>query len=123
MCTGCAPLLEPLSSGLDYSSFLYVIHSSAMYHTMLTHLKMPANTYLVDVYTVHAASAMAANTVLRSVVAAVLPLAGQQMYQKLGYGWGTSLLGFISFLLIPIPILFLKYGERLRKHPRFQVKL
>jgi hypothetical protein len=84
---------------------------------------MPANTYLVDVYTVHAASAMAANTVLRSVVAAVLPLAGQQMYEKLGYGWGTSVLGFVSLIMIPIPLLFLKYGERMRTHPKFQIKL
>jgi hypothetical protein len=82
---------------------------------------MPANTYLVDVFTVHAASAMAANTVLRSVVAAILPLAGPTMYAKLGYGWGTSVLGFISLLMIPIPFIFLKYGERMRT--RFQLKL
>jgi len=82
---------------------------------------MPANTYLVDVFTVHAASAMAANTVLRSVVAAILPLAGPTMYAKLGYGWGTSVLGFISLVMIPIPFIFLKYGERMRT--RFQLKL
>ena len=35
---------------------------------------MPANTYLVDVFTVHAASAMAASTVLRSLFAAFIPL-------------------------------------------------
>ena len=57
---------------------------------------------------------MAANTVLRSVVAAVLPLGGPKMYQALGYGWGNSLLGFIALLLVPIPLVFLKYGERLR---------
>ena len=76
---------------------------------------MPANTYLVDVYTVHAASAMAANTVLRSVLAAVLPLAGPTMYRKLGLGWGNSLLGFIALACVPIPFIFVKYGERIRK--------
>jgi hypothetical protein len=75
---------------------------------------MPANTYLVDVYTVHAASAMAANTVLRSLVAAILPLAGPKMYKALGYGWGTSILGFVALLLVPIPLVFIKYGERMR---------
>jgi hypothetical protein len=75
---------------------------------------MPANTYLVDVYTVHAASAMAANTVLRSVVAAILPLAGPKMYAKLGYGWGNSLLGFVAVLLLPIPLVLKKYGKRMR---------
>ncbi|KAF2011784.1 MFS general substrate transporter [Aaosphaeria arxii CBS 175.79] len=82
---------------------------------------MPANTYLVDVFTVHAASAMAANTVLRSLAAAFIPLSSQKMYQKLGYGWGNSLLGFVSLLLVPIPFLFIKYGKGLRA--RSTVKL
>jgi MFS family permease len=76
---------------------------------------MPASTYLVDVYTVHAASAMAANTVLRSLCASLLPLSSQKMYAVMGYGWGNSLLGFVSLLLVPIPFLFIKYGERIRK--------
>ncbi|KAF2429754.1 MFS general substrate transporter [Tothia fuscella] len=84
---------------------------------------MPANTYLVDVFTVHAASAMAANTVLRSVFAAFLPMGGPKLYAALGYGWGNTLLGFISCLMIPIPFLFLRYGEWLRTNPRFQLKL
>ncbi|KAF2024681.1 MFS general substrate transporter [Setomelanomma holmii] len=82
---------------------------------------MPASTYMVDVFTVHAASAMAANTVLRSLAAAFIPLSSQQMYATLGYGWGNSLLGFVSCLLIPIPFLFLRYGERIRQ--RSTVKL
>jgi MFS family permease len=77
---------------------------------------MPASTYLVDVFTIHAASAMAASTVSRSLAAAFIPLSSQQMYAKLGYGWGNSLLGFIACFLIPIPFLFLKYGERIRKN-------
>jgi hypothetical protein len=77
---------------------------------------MPANVYLIDVFTVYAASAMAANTVLRSVVAAVLPLAGPKMYNALGYGWGSSLLGFVAIAFLPVPLIFIKYGERLRKN-------
>ncbi|KAE9993265.1 hypothetical protein EG327_005872 [Venturia inaequalis] len=84
---------------------------------------MAANTYLIDVFTSHAASAMAATTVLRSVAAAILPMAGPKLYAALGYGWGNSLLGFIAAAMIPIPFIFLKYGERIRTSPRFQLKL
>lgn len=84
---------------------------------------MAAANYLVDVFTVHAASAMAANTVLRSLFASVIPLAGPTMYKQLGYGWGASTLGFIALACVPIPFWFLKYGEWLRTSPRFQVKL
>lgn len=82
---------------------------------------MPANTYLVDVFTTHAASAMAANTVLRSLMAALVPLSSQKMYAALGLGWGNSLLAFVSLALVPIPFLFIKYGERIRA--RSTVKL
>ena len=84
---------------------------------------MPMGTYLVDAFTVYAASAMAANTVLRSIGGALLPLAGRKMYNRLGIGWGNSLLAFISIALLPMCWVFIKYGERIRKHPRFQLNL
>ncbi|KAI9737959.1 MAG: hypothetical protein M1834_009329 [Cirrosporium novae-zelandiae] len=76
--------------------------------------------YLVDAFTVWAASALAANTILRSVVGAVLPLAGETMYDALGYGWGNSILAFVGVALLPIPILFNRYGEYLRTHYEFK---
>ncbi|OAL53262.1 MFS general substrate transporter [Pyrenochaeta sp. DS3sAY3a] len=83
---------------------------------------MTIQTYLVDAFTIHAASAIAANTVLRSVFGAVLPLAGLNMYDALGLGWGNSLLGFLSLAFIPVPLLFRYYGERIRTNPKFQVQ-
>lgn len=84
---------------------------------------MSINTYLVDAFTVHAASAMAASTVLRSLVGALLPLAGRKMYATLGLGWGNSLLAFIAIAMSPVAYVFLKYGERIRKSKRFQLNL
>jgi multidrug resistance protein len=84
---------------------------------------MTIQTYLVDAFTIHAASAIAANTVLRSVFGAVFPLFGLDMYDALGLGWGNSLLGFVSLALIPVPVLFRLYGERIRTNPKFQVRL
>lgn len=82
---------------------------------------MAVSTYLVDAYTVYAASALAANTVLRSLVGALLPLAGNKMYQTLGLGWGNSLLGFIAVALTPLPVFFYIYGERIRNSKLFMV--
>ncbi|KAI1460339.1 MFS general substrate transporter [Annulohypoxylon moriforme] len=77
--------------------------------------------YLVDTYLRYAASVTAAMTVLRSLLGALLPLGGLEMYNTLGLGWGNSLLGFISLALIPIPIIFYIFGERIRN--RFIIKL
>lgn len=72
-------------------------------------------TYVIDAFTEYSASATAANAVLRSIVGATLPLAGPKMYQSLGIGWGNSLLAFIALVGCPIPWVFYKYGERIRK--------
>ncbi|KAI0102652.1 cycloheximide resistance protein [Nemania sp. FL0031] len=71
-------------------------------------------TYLVDAFTIYAASALASNTIIRSVAGAVLPLAGLSLYDRLGYGWGNSLLAFIAILFLPVSFAILKYGELLR---------
>lgn len=84
--------------------------------------QMTVSTYLVDAYTIYAASAMAANAVFRSLVGALLPLAGGPMYQMLGLGWGNSLLGFISLALAPLPLVFYIYGERIRQSKMFRVE-
>ncbi|KIW16594.1 hypothetical protein PV08_03782 [Exophiala spinifera] len=84
---------------------------------------MPIGTYLVDSYTTYAASAMAANTVLRSIGGALLPLAGRNMYAALSLGWGNSLLAFIALAMTPMIWVFCKYGEKIRNHPRFKLNL
>ncbi|KAL2060682.1 hypothetical protein VTL71DRAFT_9323 [Oculimacula yallundae] len=76
---------------------------------------MGISLYLIDAFGAYAASALAANTVIRSVMGAVLPLAGRTMYQRLGLGWGNSLLAFVALALIPVAWGLMKYGARLRK--------
>lgn len=76
--------------------------------------------YLVDTFHIYAASALAANAVARSILGSVLPLAGLPMYNRLGMGWGNSILGFIGLALTPAAWLFLRHGEALRK--RFEIK-
>ncbi|KAG6363877.1 hypothetical protein INS49_008980 [Diaporthe citri] len=84
-------------------------------------LFLPVTTYLVDCYPMYAAAAIAANTELRSLVGALLPLAGPPMYETLGLGWGNSLLGFLCALMIPLPIVFYKFGKKLRKMEKLKL--
>ncbi|WEW54856.1 hypothetical protein PRK78_000282 [Emydomyces testavorans] len=84
---------------------------------------MSIQIYLVDSFTLYAASALAATTILRSLVGALLPLAGPPLYEKLGLGWGNSTLGFIAMTLIPVPFLFFRFGESIRRNSRFQLDL
>ncbi|XPS73247.1 hypothetical protein M3J09_005397 [Ascochyta lentis] len=76
-------------------------------------------TFLVEAYPLYAASALAANSFARSYFAAAFPLFGVQMYNNLGYQWATSLLAFLALAMAPFPILFFRFGKRLRGNSKF----
>ncbi|KAI9815117.1 MAG: hypothetical protein M1827_002960 [Pycnora praestabilis] len=75
--------------------------------------------YLVDTFRKYSASAIAANTFLRSVFAAAFPLFVNPMFHRLGIPWASSLLGFVAAALIPIPFLFYLYGKSIRARGKF----
>ncbi|OWZ56060.1 multiple drug resistance protein [Cryptococcus neoformans c45] len=70
--------------------------------------------YLVDSYTIYAASVLAANSVLRSLFGAAFPLFTTQMFDKLGLHWGVALPGFLSLACVPATWVFYKYGAGIR---------
>lgn len=91
-----------------------------------------ASNYLVHSYGIYAASALAGNAVLRSAMGGALPLAGPKMYvrhftqrrrlfanthryQTLGPHWSATMLSLIEFALIPIPLVFHRYGHKIRE--------
>lgn len=73
-----------------------------------------ASNYLVQSYGIYAASALAGNAVLRSIMGATLPLAGPSLYATLGPNWAGFLLGMLEAAFIPIPFIFYKYGHKIR---------
>jgi MFS family permease len=75
--------------------------------------------FLVDTYGLYAASAVSANTFLRSVMAAGFPLAAPPMFHNLGVGPAMSILGGVATIAIPVPFIFMKYGLTLRKKSKF----
>jgi len=80
---------------------------------------LQALNYLVDSYLMFAASAIAANTILRSLFGAAFPLFAQQMYQGMGIEWASTLLGCVAVVLIPVPVWFYLAGHKLRAKSKF----
>lgn len=70
--------------------------------------------YLAAAYGEYAASALAGNTVMRSIFGAVIPLAGPAMYGAMGARWAGTLLGILEVVLVPIPVVFYFWGDRIR---------
>ncbi|ORX98827.1 major facilitator superfamily domain-containing protein [Clohesyomyces aquaticus] len=73
-----------------------------------------ALSYIVDTYVTLAASALAANMFVRSILAAAFPLFARSLYERLGLDWGMSFLGFIAVAMILTPFVFYIFGKRIR---------
>lgn len=70
--------------------------------------------YLIDCSTVYAASAVAANTVMRTIGGTLLPLAARDMYRVLGWGWGSTVLAAGAALYTPALVYLYVRGEKIR---------
>ncbi|OLN86059.1 putative transporter C1529.01-like protein 4 [Colletotrichum chlorophyti] len=70
--------------------------------------------YLLDESS-HTASANTASQMLSNVLGFVFPIFAPQMFARLGYGWGNSMLAFLFIGLgCPVPLLLWVWGARLR---------
>lgn len=75
--------------------------------------------YLIDAYTIYAASVLAANSVLRSIFGAVFPLFTTYMYDNLGIHWASTIPTLIALTCVPFPFLIYRYGPDVRKQCKF----
>ncbi|EAS31180.2 multidrug resistance protein [Coccidioides immitis RS] len=99
------------------------ILAGLLYGTGNTTIFMALFNYLTDAYGIYSASAMAAGACTRSISGALLPLAAKPMYERLGIGWASSVLGLMGLPLVVIPFLFLRYGQQLRARSPFCAEL
>ena len=75
--------------------------------------------YVMDSYSQHTASAtalaMAAALLLRSITGFAFPTFAPVLFDKLGYGWGNSILAFAFIAIgVPAPLFLWKFGARIR---------
>ncbi|KAF4630726.1 hypothetical protein G7Y89_g7413 [Cudoniella acicularis] len=75
---------------------------------------LPILNYLIDSYTIYAASVLAATAIFRSVIGAVFPLFTTQMYDRIGIHWATSVPAFLTLACLPFPLVMYRYGGALR---------
>ncbi|KAL5437111.1 hypothetical protein PMIN05_006455 [Paraphaeosphaeria minitans] len=111
--------LVPLSLfGFGWTTYASV-HWIGLFGTGVIWVFSGVFTFLVEAYPLYAASALAANSFARSYFAAAFPLFGVQMYNNIGYQWATTVLAFLALAMAPFPIVFFRFGKRLRGNSRF----
>lgn len=70
--------------------------------------------YLIDTFQRYSASAVAANTFMRSCFAAAFPLFITYVLEGLGVGWGVGIFAIVAAVMVPIPYLFFLFGKKIR---------
>ncbi|KAI1107955.1 putative florfenicol exporter [Jackrogersella minutella] len=92
---------------VDIGAFIFTCGSSMIAQAFLA--------YTLDQFGDLGASANAATRLLSNVMGFAFPIFAPQLYDRLGYGWGNSLLAFIFVALgVPVPILLWFWGAKLR---------
>jgi hypothetical protein len=121
------PLLVPSSMLIPIGLFWYGWTAEAHTHWILPNIgafifcfgtimsMQVIQTYTIDAYPRYAASAISTINVAKSVTGFGFPLFAPAMYDSLDYGWGNSILAFISLAVgvIATPVLW-RYGSKLR---------
>jgi MFS family permease len=75
---------------------------------------LPVINYLIDSYTIYAASVLAAAAIFRSIIGTVFPLFTTQMYHNIGIHWASSVPGFLTLVCMPFPFIMYRYGFQVR---------
>ena len=75
--------------------------------------------YLTDSYGPYAASACAALSLSRTLMAAIFPLFTYTMYSGLGGNLATSIFTAVATMFCITPVVFIRYGRKLRGMSRF----
>lgn len=73
------------------------------------------NAYQLDEFVEHGASVTAATRVLMYSLGFAFPVFAPDLYDRLGYGWGNSMLAFLWIVFcFPLPVVFWVWGDKIR---------
>ncbi|KAJ7498102.1 major facilitator superfamily domain-containing protein [Mycena galericulata] len=80
-------------------------------------------TYITAAYPDYQVPVLAANDLFRSSIASVFPLFGRALFTNLGLGPGSALLAGLSFFMMAVYWLLLKYAHVLRRRSKYALHL
>lgn len=80
--------------------------------------------FMLDAYgPLYGASASSAMMMTRYMLSFAFPMFALKLFQALGVGWATTILAGCTLILAPVPWLFWRYGEALRRQSRYETSI
>jgi hypothetical protein len=76
-------------------------------------VQLSTQIFLVEAVPNYAASALAAHTIFSSLGGAIIPIGTFPLYDRVGYGWGNSVIAFVNLGLCAVPLTMYIVSSRL----------
>lgn len=123
----CAPLLPISLFWLGWTNYAQIsvwsnILAAGLFGFSLIGIFVSTYQYVIDVYETNSSTALSSITFLRYSVAGGMSVATMPMYKALGVHYVMTLMGGVSVLLVPVPFLLYKYGDKVRAKSGFAQK-
>lgn len=78
-------------------------------------IMVPMTSYVVDTFGVYSASAMTMVLIARNLGSTLLPMGIPPLTEALGLGYAFVVLGAVCLVLIPLPVVLMRFGARWRQ--------
>lgn len=123
----CAPLFPISLFWLGWTNYRSIspwsdLIAAGLFGFSLQRIFVASYQYIIDSYETDSASALSSITFLRYIVAGGMVIAAQPMYSGIGVHWTLTIMGVLGTLLVPVPILFWKFGESIRARSSFAIE-
>lgn len=107
----------PCAAGVLFGFSMVIIYISANSASVTLSVRGRGadEQYIVDSYANYAASAVAAKTLMRSLIGASVPLWITQLFHNLGFQYAGLFLALVSCVIGPIPFVFYYKGGPIRE--------
>jgi len=112
------PLIVALYGWAPYAQWsiypLYFAVSALGFVMMM--IWVPLSSYVVDAFGLYSASAMTMVLLARCLGGTLLPLTIPLLTKSLGLGYGFVVLAAVCLILIPVPIVLMRFGNHWRQN-------
>ena len=119
-----APLLPVCLFWLGWTNYSTVsiwagLGACFVFGMVLIAIYVSSYEYIIDSYGDHSAIALASITMVRYMIAGSMVIAARPLYEGIGVHWTMTLLGCIAAVLAPAPLIFWRFGRKLRKRSKY----
>lgn len=99
-----------------FTSYMQVLFTNiVLTQALRLAFQLSTQIFLIETIPGHTASALAAHTIASSLGGALIPLSTFDIYDRVGYGWGNTIIAGTNIVLCLIPVSMFSVSKKMAK--------